>query len=62
MSTIQTAIELRSAGKPEEAKQILLGLLEQSPEDPDILYQLAWVHDLMGLRQYLIMRKRFRPG
>ncbi|MFE9278100.1 tetratricopeptide repeat protein [Paenibacillus glucanolyticus] len=49
MSTIQTAIELRSAGKPEEAKQILLGLLEQSPEDPDILYQLAWVHDLMGL-------------
>lgn len=49
MSTIQTAIELRSAGKSEEAKQILLGLLEQSPEDPDILYQLAWIHDLMGL-------------
>lgn len=49
MSTLQTAIELRSAGKPEEAKPILLGLLAQTPDDPDILYQLAWVHDLMGL-------------
>ncbi|MGE7828333.1 tetratricopeptide repeat protein [Paenibacillus sp. NPDC093718] len=49
MATIQRAIELRTAGQPEEAKEILLGLLAQSPDDPDILYQLAWVHDLMGL-------------
>lgn len=49
MATIQEAIELRTAGQPEEAKEILLGLLAQSPDDSEILYQLAWVHDLMGL-------------
>lgn len=49
MATMQEAIELRTAGQPEEAKKILLGLLAQSQDDPEILYQLAWVHDLMGL-------------
>lgn len=49
MTTIQQAIELRAEGKPEEAKTILLELLPQSPDDPDIHYQLAWVHDMMGL-------------
>lgn len=49
METLQDAIKLREEGKPEQAKEVLLALHGQSPNDPDLNYQLAWVHDMLGL-------------
>ncbi|ANY75993.1 tetratricopeptide repeat protein [Paenibacillus ihbetae] len=49
METLQDAIKLREEGKPEEAKSVLMALHRHSPNDPDLNYQLAWVHDMLGL-------------
>ncbi len=46
--TLERAIRLRKAGELEEARAILLNLLERNPEDPAVNYQCAWVHDRMG--------------
>ncbi|MEU5952179.1 tetratricopeptide repeat protein [Streptomyces sp. NPDC047525] len=43
------AIRLREDGRREEARQRLLALCEQFPQDPDVAYQTAWVHDALGL-------------
>ena len=32
----------------EEARTVLLILLERNPDDPAVAYQCAWVHDRMG--------------
>lgn len=45
---ITKAIELRNKNKPEEALQILKGLLRSNPNDPDVNYQIAWTCDFMG--------------
>ncbi len=46
--TLGRAIRLRKAGQLEEARDLLLKLLERYPEDPAVNYQCAWVHDRMG--------------
>ena len=46
--TLERAVRLRKAGELEEARAILLNLLERRPEDPAVNYQCAWVHDRMG--------------
>ena len=46
--TLERAIRLRKAGELEEARAVLLKLLERNPEDPAVNYQCAWVHDRMG--------------
>ena len=46
--TLEHAIRLREAGRLEEARDLLLNLLERNPEDPAVNYQCAWVHDRMG--------------
>ena len=46
--TLERAIRLREAGELEEARAVLLNLLERNPEDPAVNYQCAWVHDRMG--------------
>jgi tetratricopeptide (TPR) repeat protein len=43
------AIRLREAGRVEEARDLLLDLVSQSPEDPMVNYQCAWAHDKLGL-------------
>jgi predicted Zn-dependent protease len=43
------AIELRSGGQPEEARAILLELAAEFPDDAEVQYQTAWVHDVLGL-------------
>jgi len=48
-STIQQAIELRTEGQAEQAKTIFLNLLTSHPDDPFLLYQLAWTYDNLGL-------------
>ncbi len=45
---LEEAIELRSAGRAEEARAILLELVAASPNDAEINYQTAWVHDTLG--------------
>jgi Flp pilus assembly protein TadD len=45
---LQKAIELRSTGRAEEAGSILLDLVANSPNDAEINYQAAWVHDHLG--------------
>lgn len=46
--TLERAIRLREAGELEEARAVLLKLLERDPEDPAVNYQCAWVYDRMG--------------
>lgn len=43
------AIRLRESGRVEEARDLLLYLVSQSPEDPTVNYQCAWAHDKLGL-------------
>ena len=45
------AVRLREEGKPEEARSILLRLMEKHPDDPLVSYQCAWVHDVLGLER-----------
>jgi tetratricopeptide (TPR) repeat protein len=52
--TLERAIRLRKAGELEEARAVLLKLLERNPEDPAVNYQCAWVHDRMGLEREAI--------
>ncbi|GGF95074.1 tetratricopeptide repeat protein [Paenibacillus aceti] len=53
-TSLQAAISLREAGKHAEARELLLKLEESSPQDPRLLFQLAWVHDVMGLEREAI--------
>lgn len=48
MPTIDQAIDLRKNGKPDEAISLLAKLLEADPANPQLNYQMAWCHDLLG--------------
>lgn len=48
---LDAAVALRESGQLEEARQMLLGLYDESPHDPHVNLQCAWVHDLMGLER-----------
>lgn len=58
MSTLQerldSAIQLRESEKHEEARQALLELHSEFPENPQVNYQCAWIHDLLGLERQAI--------
>ncbi|WP_055701816.1 tetratricopeptide repeat protein [Streptomyces silaceus] len=43
------AIRLRQAGRREEARERLVALSERLPQDAEVAYQTAWVHDTLGL-------------
>ncbi|MEJ8637644.1 tetratricopeptide repeat protein [Streptomyces sp. MS2.AVA.5] len=43
------AVRLREQGSAEDARRILLRLAERLPDDVEIAYQAAWVHDVLGL-------------
>ena len=45
---LESAIYLRENGRAEEARELLLELLAEKPDDPQINYQCAWVHDSLG--------------
>jgi tetratricopeptide (TPR) repeat protein len=45
------AVGLRQAGEAEEARVILLALVDERPEDAEVLYQTAWTHDTLGLER-----------
>jgi len=58
MTTLQeelaSAIHLRETGKHQEARQRLLELHNEFPNDPQVNYQSAWIHDLLGLEREAI--------
>ncbi|MEV5979530.1 tetratricopeptide repeat protein [Streptomyces sp. NPDC052114] len=43
------AIRLRETGRREEARERLVALSERLPQDAEVAYQAAWVHDNLGL-------------
>ncbi|WP_179223733.1 tetratricopeptide repeat protein [Paenibacillus tyrfis] len=49
MKELEAAIQLRESGNFEEARSLLLELLEQHPLNPSIWYQCAWIHDVLEL-------------
>jgi hypothetical protein len=51
---LASAINLRESQKHEEARQLLLALHSEFPEDPQVNYQCAWIHDLLGLERKVI--------
>ncbi|WP_373232084.1 tetratricopeptide repeat protein [Cohnella sp.] len=51
MQNLKNAIQLREAGKFEEARSLLLKLLDQEPMNPSVWYQCAWIHDVMELER-----------
>jgi tetratricopeptide (TPR) repeat protein len=48
------AIQLRETGKHEEAKDSLLKLHAEFPDDAQVNFQCAWIHDLLGLEREAI--------
>lgn len=48
---LASAIQLRESEKHEEARQLLLQLRSEFPDDPQVNYQCAWIHDLLGLER-----------
>ncbi|WCD90605.1 hypothetical protein KPP03845_107033 [Streptomyces xanthophaeus] len=43
------AVRLREQGHHEQARHRLLALAADRPEDAEVAYQTAWVHDVLGL-------------
>jgi len=58
MATLQeklaSAVHLREIEKHQEARQLLLELHNEYPNDPQVNYQCAWIHDLLGLEREAI--------
>jgi tetratricopeptide (TPR) repeat protein len=58
MNTLQEklsqAIQLRETGKDEEARDALLKLHAEFPDDAQVNFQCAWIHDLLGLEREAI--------
>jgi tetratricopeptide (TPR) repeat protein len=44
-------IALRESGRAEEARQLLLELVQMQPDNAQIHYQTAWAHDVLGLER-----------
>jgi tetratricopeptide (TPR) repeat protein len=61
---LHSAIQYREAGKHQEARQLLLELISEIPDDPQVNYQCAWIHDLLGLEREAIpfYEKAIRGG
>lgn len=51
---LTSAIKLREAQKYEEARKLLHELHAEFPNDPQVNYQCAWIHDLLGLEREAI--------
>ncbi|QHT61320.1 tetratricopeptide repeat protein [Paenibacillus lycopersici] len=54
MEDLERAIHFRESGQLEEARTILLDLINQDSMNPSVWYQCAWVHDVMELEREAI--------
>ncbi|MEV0780828.1 tetratricopeptide repeat protein [Streptomyces sp. NPDC050433] len=43
------AVDLRTRGEAEQARERLVTLAQQHPHDAEVAYQTAWTHDALGL-------------
>ncbi|EHM24817.1 hypothetical protein SPW_6764 [Streptomyces sp. W007] len=46
---LDDAARLRTEGRPEEARERLLALTAEYPDDAEVAYRTAWIHDVLGL-------------
>jgi tetratricopeptide (TPR) repeat protein len=46
---LSRAVRLREQGSAQQARDELLTLAGRYPDDPEVAYQTAWVHDVLGL-------------
>jgi tetratricopeptide (TPR) repeat protein len=51
---LERAVYLRENDRAEEARELLLKIVAEKPDDPRVNYQCAWVHDLLGREQEAI--------
>lgn len=54
MNQLEVAIQLRESGNLEEARSLILELLDQQPLNASVWYQCAWIHDVLGLESEAI--------
>ena len=58
MNTLQkrlaSAVQLRETQKHDQARALLLQLHTEFPDDPQVNYHCAWIHDLLGLEREAI--------
>ncbi len=45
------AVSLRERGHAEQARPLLIALAGELPDDAEVQYQAAWVHDYLGLEE-----------
>jgi tetratricopeptide (TPR) repeat protein len=50
-AALSKAVLLRQQGQTVQAREQLLMLAERHPQDVEIAYQTAWVHDVLGLEE-----------
>ncbi|MDD2714943.1 MAG: tetratricopeptide repeat protein [Candidatus Wallbacteria bacterium] len=50
-TTLENALRLRSEGKLEESRDLLIGLLSNDPRNPALCYQCGWACDCLGLEK-----------
>ena len=43
------AVAMRESGQAEQARPLLIALAVEFPDDAEVQYQTAWVHDYLGL-------------
>ncbi|MDI3387927.1 tetratricopeptide repeat protein [Streptomyces sp. B-S-A8] len=56
------AVRLRESGRPDEARERLIVLAEELPDDAQVAYQTAWVHDTLGLEAEAVPHYRRALG
>ena len=52
------AVELRRGGEQETARQLLLALRSEFPDDAQVAMHTAWVHDSLGLEEEAVPHYR----
>lgn len=48
------SVRLREQGQHEQARERLVALAEEYPDDAEIAYQTAWAHDVLGLESQAV--------
>ncbi|MEU8488450.1 tetratricopeptide repeat protein [Streptomyces sp. NPDC048641] len=48
-ASLARAVRLREDGLREESRELLVALSARFPDDAEVAYQTAWVHDALGL-------------
>ncbi|MCY1691166.1 tetratricopeptide repeat protein [Exiguobacterium sp. SL14] len=48
MFDFESVHQLRKTGQYETAKEVVRQYVETAPDDPIVLYQMAWCHDSLG--------------